>query len=667
MNTGLSMALLRPSSFMILLAYGALIVLASLTPCWYLMVTHIEKSVNLHSANIVSQLQSEIEYSAELLHPMKSSSTNLSTLLSSTLNSTNITFSDVHTKVAPLLFQALKTIPHLTQISYIGMEGLFFTHYNDGDQVLAMYSNSSSGGASNKTLYYIQHVNHDTGMVFGEAIISNNTINIDASWINGTNNNISHEFASLGTKLNNVSDLLFMNSARINKIGGISLGFSTKVITDYITRIVDRQGTKSYLATKDGKVIVKGIQNIRLMIFNDSVSIQAVNGNGDLIRNEGAVSCKDQAVGSSLNIHDTPYLIHCYPIDIMGIESVHVLAVPQNGSLIFNPSHKGKGLTLLIVMMVMIFIAILSFLFLNLGVTKREMHLCASLMQQKEATEQAERKNTNKSLAFATASHDLRAYLAGLIGLIEMSSKLVVTNSKLETNLKPSSELETNLKQMDNCAQDLLGLLNSILDTSKIEAGKMQLEEEEFDLSNLLEDVVDLYHPMAMKKGVEVVLDSCNGSVIKHSRVKGDRRKLKQVLCNLLSNAVKFTDEGHITVRAWTQKAKLQNSKTKTNHKSVMKHLSWLFNKKDKECEDIEAVNLAQQDPCLMDFVFEVDDTGKGIPKENHKSVFENYVQVKENSVGQVGTGLGLGIVQSLVSIFFFIYYSKIIVRKLSL
>ena len=223
--------------------------------------------------------------------------------------------------MAPLLFQALKTIPHLTQISYIGKEGLFFTHYNDGDQVLAMYSNSSSGGASNKTIYYIQPVNPDTGMVFGEAIIFNNTINIDASWINGTNN-ISHEFASLGTKLNNVSDLLFMNSARINRIGGISLGFSTKAITDYITRIVDRQGTKSYLATKDGKVIVKGIQNIRLMIFNDSVSIQDVNGNGDLIRNEGAVSCKDQAVGSSLNIHDTQYLIHCYPIDIMGIESV---------------------------------------------------------------------------------------------------------------------------------------------------------------------------------------------------------------------------------------------------------------------------------------------------------------------------------------------------------
>jgi hypothetical protein len=201
----------------------------------------------------------------------------------------------------------------------MGMDGLFFTHYKDGDQVLAMYSNISSGGASNKTIYYIQQVNSDTGEIIGEAIISNKTINIDASWINGANN-ISHEFASLGTKLSNVSDLLFMNSARINRIGVISLGFSAKALTDYVTRTVDRQGTKSYLATKDGKVISKGIENIRLMIFNDSVSLQYVNG--DLIKNEGIVSCNDQVDGSSLNIQDTQYLIHCYPIDIMGIESV---------------------------------------------------------------------------------------------------------------------------------------------------------------------------------------------------------------------------------------------------------------------------------------------------------------------------------------------------------
>jgi signal transduction histidine kinase len=134
---------------------------------------------------------------------------------------------------------------------------------------------------------------------------------------------------------------------------------------------------------------------------------------------------------------------------------VYVLAVPQNGIVIFNPSYyKENGLILMIVMMVLIFMAILSFLFMNVGIKRREMQLCASLIKQMEATEQAERKHMNKSLAFASASHDVRAYLAGLVGLIEMSSKLVVSNSDLD---KPNSELETNLKQMDNCAQDLLG------------------------------------------------------------------------------------------------------------------------------------------------------------------------------------------------------------------
>ncbi|OIW12990.1 hypothetical protein TanjilG_15439, partial [Lupinus angustifolius] len=318
----------------------------------------------------------------------------------------------------------------------------------------------------------------------------------------------------------------------------------------------------------------------------------------------------------------------------------YVVAVTQNGpGSIYLNHFKEKGFTLLIAMMVTIFIAMLSFLYLNVRATRREMQLCASLIKQIEATKQAERKNMNKSLAFASASHDVRTSLAGLTGLIEMSYELVT----------PHSELEANLKQMNNCIRDLLGLLNSILDTSKIEAGKMHLEEEDFDLSHLLEDVVDLYHPLGMKKGVDIVLDPCNGSLMRYSHVKGDRGKLKQVLCNLLSNAVKFTDEGHIAVRAWVRKSNMQNSIMDTNNYSFIKHVSSLLCKKNKAHCDIEAAMSSLQQENSIDVTFEVDDTGKGIPKEKYKSVFENYVQVKETSLGQGGTGLGLGIVQSLV------------------
>ena len=94
-------------------------------------------------------------------------------------------------------------------------------------------------------------------------------------------------------------------------------------------------------------------------------------------------------------------------------------------------------------------VSILSFAYIFVRAAKREMHLCATLIKQMEATQQAERKSMNKSLAFASASHDVRASLAGLTGLIELCYKEATS----------SSELETNLRQMDTCAKDLLGNL----------------------------------------------------------------------------------------------------------------------------------------------------------------------------------------------------------------
>ncbi|XP_031400268.1 histidine kinase CKI1-like [Punica granatum] len=286
---------------------------------------------------------------------------------------------------------------------------------------------------------------------------------------------------------------------------------------------------------------------------------------------------------------------------------------------------------------VFLLIVILSFICVIVRAARREMRLSARLIEQMEATRQAQ----NESIAFAKASHDIRASLACISAFIEMCYH----------EAAPMTELAKNLEQMDNCAKDLLGLLNSILDKSKIEAGKMVLEEEEFDLAQLLEDVVDMFHPVAMKKNVDVVLDLFDGSMLKHSIVKGDRGKLKRILSNLLSNAVKFTPEGHITVRAWAQEPNSEDHTIHTtNQKAQKKRLSsWFFGKGEGWCKDDEGVNRLQRKPNSMEFVFEVNDTGKGIPKEKWNSVFENYVQVQETAQGEGGTGLGLGIVQSLV------------------
>ncbi|GFZ04532.1 signal transduction histidine kinase [Actinidia rufa] len=421
-------------------------------------------------------------------------------------------------QVAPILFQALSTIPHLSQISYIGLDGLLFSYYTDGNQLFAIYSNSSLlvDTSTTKHTWYVQPVNRDTGKLYGEANSSQPPMTFNTSFFRESLAR-TNGYASLEIGWGNSQDLLFLNTVGVNGKGVISLGFPVKELVDFFYGM-DFHGGSLYLATKDGKVIADGFPNTRLVVVGDSVSFELLNSNGSQIGYVGNVACKtdDGTLGASvLNILETKYTIYCSPLDIVGVQSVCIL--------------------------------------------------------------------------------------------------------------------------------------NSILDTSKIEAGKMQLEEEELDLTQLLEDVVDLYHPVGMKKRLDVVLDPCDGSLSKFSKVKGDQTKIKQILCNLLSNAVKYTSEGHIIVRAWAKKPSFRDSIFSSSHNSSLHCISCLFLKNDEAHSGLEPINTIQENSNCVEFIFEVDDTGQGIPKEKQNSVFENYIQVKETALEQEGTGLGLGIVQSLV------------------
>ncbi|KAA8549091.1 hypothetical protein F0562_000775 [Nyssa sinensis] len=610
-----------------------LLLLSFVFPFWIIKVKRIEQEVKLVSLDVRQEILSEIENTAKLILPMNSSATNLARVLSSSLNGTELSFSEIETRVAPVLFQALSTMPHLSQIAYVGLDGLFFSYYINGDQPFAVYSNSSfsvnttTSNVTRKYSCYTQPVNRDTGKLYGE-VNSHPLVTVNTSWIQEALNSTTNGYSSLGTGWNDAQDLLILNTAGMGERGSISLGFPVKSLVGFFSAI-NRYGGSLYLATKDGKLLTDdGIPNTRMVLVGKSVSFQLLKPNGDQI-------------GSAVDVTCEPYRRHIksfFCVEHLG-NKVYVLALPQKELESIVHKNIKFAFLLLVLMIGTMVISIIAFVFLIVRAARREMHLCAALIKQMEATQQAERKSMNKSLAFASASHDVRACLAGITGLIEIC----------QDEVAPGSELETNLLQMEACTKDLLGILNSILDTSKIEAGKMQLVEEEFDLTQLLEDVVDLYHPVGMKKGVDLVLDPFDGSVSKFSQLKGDRGKIKQIICNLLSNAVKFTSEGHVVVRAWAKKPSFENSILASNQNSSFNCLSCLFFKNDEAYNNLEAMNTVQQKPNCMEFVFEVDDTGKGIPKEKQKTVFENYVQVKETALGQGGTGLGLGIVQSLV------------------
>ena len=198
-----------------------------------------------------------------------------------------------------------------------------------------------------------------------------------------------------------------------------------------------------------------------------------------------------------------------------------------------------------------------------------------------------------------------------------------------------------------------LDILNSILDTSKVESGKMQLQEAEFSMADVLQESVDMANVTGIRQGLEVVWDPCDLSVLRCAAVTGDSKRLKQILDNLLGNALKFTDEGHVVLRAWANRPIAGSSvSAPSRFKWPMRSGSFgcLFRAREQPDEQ----DHVQNDPNLVEFYFEVADTGIGIPKEKRLSVFENYVQVND---GQGGTGLGLGIVQSFVSSLFYLLY----------
>ncbi|MCE1188564.1 MAG: ATP-binding protein [Ignavibacteria bacterium] len=174
---------------------------------------------------------------------------------------------------------------------------------------------------------------------------------------------------------------------------------------------------------------------------------------------------------------------------------------------------------------------------LEIGITKVLAHkkleeIVAELEVQKK---RAEESTELKSRFLATISHELRTPLNSIMGLTEL-----LLNDK--TLGDKSRERATVIQRS---SKRLLGLINEILDLSKIEAGKMELSPSRFLISEFLKDITAIFQPIAEQKGIQLTVNRlCNENQL----VNTDREKLQHVVTNLLSNAIKFTNEGHVTI-----------------------------------------------------------------------------------------------------------------------
>ncbi|CAA6827602.1 MAG: Histidine kinase [uncultured Thiotrichaceae bacterium] len=236
----------------------------------------------------------------------------------------------------------------------------------------------------------------------------------------------------------------------------------------------------------------------------------------------------------------------------------------------------------------------------SLDESSQEMSkLYEDLKQETEQRIKALQESDEKTRFMANMSHEIRTPINGVLGSLEIVKNNTILNKQQKLFVGTAAK----------SAENLLDIINNILDFSKISSDQLELENINFDIYQLVEDITSIAYVNANDKGIDV---SWNIDKAIPARIKGDPTKTRQILSNLLSNAIKFTEKGSVTTR----------------------------------------ISLLKEDLASCKLRLEVEDTGIGISPEMQQNIFDAFIQEDSSTTRRYGgTGLGLTIIKELTQL----------------
>ena len=229
---------------------------------------------------------------------------------------------------------------------------------------------------------------------------------------------------------------------------------------------------------------------------------------------------------------------------------------------------------------------------------RQSSHVDEMEIENQKSDHQTQEPTQTRALFLSGIIHEIRTPMNAIVGFSHLLKEITVDPNQLEY-----------IHKIQEASQHLLEIVNDVLDVSKIESGKMIIEERPFQVDTLISSVVSLFQDLAFQKHIYLDVEKINVE----NHLIGDQARIKQILVNLLSNAITFTDQGGVSIVIWTE--------------PILK---------------TKKLNL-----CIK-----VKDTGIGMTIEQQQNLFQDYMQANRSTTRLFGgTGLGLSISQKLASL----------------